>query len=126
MVAPEKAQTQMEVAMVAENSNITDKDKLKEYLYRNPDKLAQKLNQLLKDDDGFLLEPVKLKEDSNNYCYSIHLKRFVYISKNTELYLLPYSCPEDPRKCYVYSHSNWQNGMVYKVYIKDLERIGFN
>ena len=67
MVAPEKVQTQMEVAMVAENSNITDKDKLKEYLYRNPDKLAQKLNQLLKDDDGFLLEPVKLKKDSNNY-----------------------------------------------------------
>jgi len=126
MVAPEKPQTQTEVVMVAENSSIKNKEKLKSYLYRNPDKLAQKLSQLLKDDDGFLLEPVKLKDNSNNYCYSINLKRFVYIPKSAELYLLPYSCPEDPRKCYVYSHSNWQTGVVYKIYIKDLERIGFN
>ena len=112
--------------MVAvENSGINDKAKLKEYLYKNPDKLAIKLAQFLKDDHGDLLVPVRFKKSSPCYYYSINHKRHLLCPRNGEYYLLNWR-DEDEEKCYVYSHYKWQMGIILKVFKDQIEFLGFN
>jgi hypothetical protein len=116
----------MEAAMVAaENSGIKDKAKLREYLYKNPKKLAAKLAQMLQSKDGDLLHPVKLKGKGPGYYYSYNDKKLILCPRNSEYYLLPW-VDEDDKRCYVYAHHNWQIGVILKVFKEDIEFIGFN
>ncbi len=47
--------------MVAKSSGIKNKQRLMKYLYKNPNKLAMKLMQFLKDENGEALPLVTLK-----------------------------------------------------------------
>ena len=116
----------MEAAMVAvENSEIKDKKKLREYLYKNPRKLGEKLAKFLQNDDGTLLEPVKLRGKGVGYYYSYNDKRHIPAPRNSEYYLLPW-IDEDPQVCYVYCHYTWMIGVILKVPKKEIQKIGFN
>jgi len=116
----------MEAAMVAEeNSEIKNKAKLREYLYKNPAKLAQKLAKLMQSDDGDLLEPVKIKGKGMGYYYSHNDKRFIHVARDGEYYLLPWAS-EDPDECYIYTHYTWMIGAILKVKKEEIQHIGFN
>jgi len=123
---PVPSQTEMEAAMVAaENSEIKNKAKLREYLYKNPKKLAGKLAQMLQTKEGDLLQPVRLKGKGPGYYYSINDKKLILCPRNSEYYILPW-VDEDERRCYVYAHHNWQIGVILKVFKEDIEFLGFN
>lgn len=111
--------------VAAESSQIKNKAKLREYLYKNPIKLAEKLAKMMQNDDGTLLEPVKLKGKGIGYYYSYNDKKLIPVPRNSEMYYVPWT-DEDPEKCYVYSHYCWKIGVVIKVNRKEVEFIGFN
>jgi len=117
--------TAKEVPMVTENSGIKDKAKLREYLYKNPQKLAIKLAQLIQTKQGNLLPPVKLKGKGTSYYYSVNDKRFILSPRSAEYYLLPWF-DDDEERCYIYSHHNWQIGVILKVFKDQIEFLGFN
>ena len=111
--------------VAAENSGIKNKAKLREYLYRNPIKLAQKLQKFLQSDDGTRLPPVKIKGKGMGYYYSHNDKKFVSVPRDGEYYLLPWIA-EDPKECYIYTHYTWMIGMILKVNKDEIQHIGFN
>ena len=111
--------------VAAENSGIKNKAKLREYLYKNPDKLAQKLAKFLQTDEGELLHPVKLKGKGIGYYYSQNEKKHIPVPRSSEFYILPW-IDDDKDRCYVYCHYNWQIGVILKVFAEDIEFIGFN
>lgn len=116
----------MEAEMEAvENSGIKDKAKLKEYLYKNPTKLAVKLAQLLENNHGELLQPVRFKGSNSSYYYSINHKKHIVCPRNGEYYLLNWM-DEDNERCYVYGHYTWQIGVILKVFKDQIEFLGFN
>tara|TARA_R100000808_G_scaffold19159_1_gene41711 strand:- start:276 stop:614 length:339 start_codon:yes stop_codon:yes gene_type:complete len=112
--------------MVAQNSGIKDKEKLKKYLYTNPDKLALKLLQFTKDKKGHALPHVKLKGTGQGYYYSINHKRLIRASRDAEFYLLPWDDGEDDRRCYIYTHYNWMVGCIFRVFKSDIIHLGDN
>jgi len=111
--------------VVAENSGIKDKAKLREYLYKNPAKLALKLAQLLQKEDGTLLQPVKFKGNGVIFSYSVNENRHIPCPRDGEYYLMPW-LDDDKEKCYVYSHHKWQVGVILKVFKDQIEFLGFN
>ena len=111
--------------VAAENSGIKNKSKLREYLYKNPKKLAVKLAKMLQTDDGELLQPVRLKGKGPGYYYSMNDKEIILCPRNSEYYLLPL-IDENDKRCYVYSHSKWQIGVILKVFTDDIQYLGFN
>ena len=111
--------------VAAENSGIKNKDKLKEYLYKNPIKLAEKLAKMLQTDSGELLEPIKIKGKGKGYYYSYKDKRFVSVPRDGEYYLIPWQ-DEDPEKCYIYSHYTCMVGIILKIDRSEIQHIGFN
>ena len=111
--------------VVAENSGIKNKEKLREYLYKNPAKLALKLAQLLQTSDGELLQPVRFKGNGIIYSYSVNDKKHIPCTRNAEYYLMPW-LDDDKERCYVYCHHNWQIGVVLKVFKDQIEFLGFN
>ena len=113
------------VMVASENSGIKNKAKLREYLYKNPGKLAQKLAQFLKDGNGELLIPVQLKGEGIGYYYSHNDKRFIHCPRGGEYYLLPWAT-DDTKRCYIYTHYSWQIGVILKVFKDDINTIGFN
>ena len=116
----------MEAAMVAaENSEIKNKAKLREYLYKNPLKMAEKLAKMLQDDDGTLLEPVRLKGKGVGYYYSHNDKKFVPCPRNSEYYYIPWQAAKSD-ECYIYCHHSWFIGMILKVPRSELQFIGLN
>lgn len=116
----------MEAAMVAaENSEIKNKAKLREHLYKNPVKMALKLAKLIQNNDGTLLQPVKIKGEGLGYYYSHNDKRLILVPRSSEYYLLPW-VDEDPNYCYVYSHYVWFIGIILKVKKDEIIHLGFN
>ena len=116
----------MEAAMVAaENSDFKDKKKMREFLYQNPDKLGVKLQKFLINNNGELLEPVRLKGNGTTYRYSYYEKKHIPCPSNSEYYLLNWKAEKDD-ECYVYTHYNWMMGAVLKVKKDDLIFLGFN
>jgi hypothetical protein len=111
--------------VAAESSEIKNKAKLREYLYKNPVKLAQKLAKYLQDDNGELLQPVRLKGKGIAYLYSHNDRKFIPAPKNAEYYLTPW-IDDDPKKCYIYTHYNWMVGVIFKVDRDQIQHIGFN
>ena len=111
--------------VAAENSGIKNKEKLREYLYKNPKKLALKLAKMIQTNDGTLLEPVKIKGKGIGYYYSHNDRGFIPVPRDSEYYLLPWQA-EDPRECYIYSHHNWFSGVILKVNKDEIEHVGFN
>ena len=112
--------------MVAENSGIKNKTKLLKFLYTNPDKLAVKLAQFVKDSDGIALPLIKLKGKGQGYYFSMNSKKLIRVCRNGEFYLLPWKDEQDKNRCYVYTHHNWMVGCILHVYRTDIEFIGFN
>ena len=108
-----------------ENSGIKNKAKLREYLYKNPAKLAEKLAKFIENDDGTMLEPVVLKGKGMGYYYSHNEKRFVHAPRDAEYYLIPW-VHEDPTKCYIYSHGAWMIGVILRVDKDEIKYIGGN
>ena len=76
--------------MVTKNSGISDKSKLLQFLYKNPDKLAIKLAKFLQDSNGTSLEPVKFKKSGQGYYYSVNDRKLIRVSRGDEFYLLPW------------------------------------
>jgi hypothetical protein len=111
--------------VAAENSEIKNKAKLREYLYKNPAKLAQKLAQFLQTESGDLLQPVRIKGKGTGYYYSHNDKRFIHAPRNAEYYLLPWATDEDG-KCYIYGHYSWLIGVILKVNKDEIQHLGFN
>ena len=69
--------------VAAENSDFKNQAKLREYLYKNPVKLAIKLAKFLQNDNGEMLEPVRLKGSGIGYYYSYNDKRFIPAPRNS-------------------------------------------
>ena len=113
------------VMLMAQNSGIKDKAKLREYLYKNPKKLALKLAKMLQEKDGNLLQPIKFKGHGTIFCYSYNDKRFIPCPRNGEYYLLPW-VDESGDRCYVYSHYSWSIGVILRVFKDQIEELGFN
>ena len=114
--------------MVAvENSGISDKEKLRELLYRNPDKLAIKLLQFLADENGEPLLLARIKgTGEGGYFYSIQEKKLIYAPRNAEYYLLNWMDPENPDKCYIYGHHVWSRGVILRLFKDEIEILGYN
>ena len=116
----------MEAAMVAaENSEFKNKQKLREYLYKNPVKLAEKIAQMIQTNEGELLEPVRIKGQGIGYYYSHNDKSYIPVPRNSEYYLLPWRT-ENLDERYIYSHYNWMIGVILKININEIEFLGFN
>jgi len=111
--------------VAAENSGIKSQAKLREYLYKNPEKLALKLAKLLHQDDGTLLPPVRFKGNGIIFCYSVNDKIHIAVPRDKEYYLMPWA-DDDKERCYVYSHHTWQIGVILKVFKDQIEFMGFN
>ena len=111
--------------MVAKNSGIKDKSKLMKYLYSNPNKLALKLLQFIKDDEGNAFPIVKIKGSGQGFYFSINHKKLIRISRDTEFYLLPWKS-EEQGKCYIYTHYFWMTGCIFHVFKDDIQMIGDN
>jgi len=111
--------------VAAENSDFKNKEKLREYLYKNPVKLAEKLAKMIQNTDGTLLEPVRIKGKGIGYYYSHNDRAFIPAARNSEYYLLPWKT-DNPEECYIYSHYNWMIGVILKVNIKEIQFLGFN
>tara|TARA_R110000824_G_scaffold236450_1_gene425138 strand:+ start:2877 stop:3212 length:336 start_codon:yes stop_codon:yes gene_type:complete len=111
--------------MLVENSGIKDKAKLREYLYKNPTKLALKLAQMLKDSNGNLLIPVKLRGKGGGYYYSLNDKKHIWAARSGEYYILPWADDEEDR-CYIYCHYSWQVGVILRVFKDQIKFVGFN
>ncbi len=111
--------------VAAENSDFKNKAKLREFLYKNPTKLAEKLAKMLENRDGDLLEPVRIKGSGIGYYYSYNDKAFIPAPRNSEYYLIPWES-ENPNECYIYSHYNWMIGVILKVDKKEIQYLGFN
>tara|TARA_B100000287_G_C20592976_1_gene764987 strand:+ start:233 stop:571 length:339 start_codon:yes stop_codon:yes gene_type:complete len=112
--------------MVAESSGIKDKAKLMKYLYENPDKLALKLQSLIKDKQGNSLPLVKIKGKGQGYYYSVNDKRLIRVCRDGEFYLLPWENLQDKDKCYIYTHHNWLVGCILSVFKDELQILGDN
>jgi len=84
--------------VAAENSGIKDKSKLREYLYKNPTKLALKLAKMLQSDDGVLLTPIKFRGKGIIYCYSYNDKRHIHCPRDGEYYILPWVDEENNKR----------------------------
>ncbi len=112
--------------MVVSNSGIKDKSKLLKFLYKNPEKLAQKLSGFMQNNDGELLPMVKLKGKGQGYYYSVNHKRLIRVSRDDEFYLLPLRDDVDKNKRYIYTHYNWMVGCVLLVDKDDIAPIGYN
>lgn len=111
--------------VAAESSEIKNKAKLREYLYKNPIKLAMKLAKMLETSTGELLTPVRLKGEGKGYYYSHHDKKFIHVPRNSEYYLLPWVAEKD-NECYIYAHHTWLIGVILRVPKDELDFIGFN
>ena len=112
--------------MVAtQDSGFKDKAKLREYLYKNPDKLAIKLAKMLQNQAGDLLQPVRFIGNGIIFCYSYNDKKHIHCPRNAEYYILPW-VDEDLSKCYIYCHYHWSIGVILKVFKDQIEFIGFN
>lgn len=111
--------------VAAENSEIKKKAKLREYLYKNPIRLAEKLQKFLQNEDGDLLPAVKIKGKGYKYFYSYYDKKNILCPCNGEYYLMPW-VDEDPNVCYVYTHYKWMIGAVLKIKTDDMIFLGFN
>jgi hypothetical protein len=111
--------------VAAENSDFKNQAKLREYLYKNPVKLAIKLAKFLQNDNGEMLEPVRLKGSGIGYYYSYNDKRFIPAPRNSEYYLVPWDS-EDPTKCYIYTHYTWMVGVILKVDKSEVQYLGGN
>jgi hypothetical protein len=111
--------------VAAESSEIKNKAKLREYLYKNPVKMAEKLAKMLQNVDGTLLEPVRLKGKGLGYYYSHNDKKFIPVPRDGEYYYVPWQA-DDPNECYIYGHHCWFIGVVLKVPRDEVQFIGFN
>ena len=112
--------------MVAKSSGIKNKQRLMKYLYKNPNKLAMKLMQFLKDENGEALPLVTLKGKGQGYYYSMNDKKLVRVVRNGEFYLLPWEHHTDISKCYVYTHFNWLIGCIIVVNKDEIQHVGYN
>ena len=112
--------------MVTTDGGITDKKALMKFLYSNPEKMAIKLAQFLKDKEGNALPVVRLKGEGQGYYYSFNDKKLVRVCRNAEFYLLSWHDVSDPEKCFIYTHHNWMTGLVLRVNKSEIINIGGN
>ena len=87
--------------------------------------LVEKLEQFMKSKNGNLLPSVTLKGKGGGYYYSASDKSFVYVDRNSELYLLPWKRDEKGR-LYLYSPYTFKQGMIILVEEDDIILLGFN
>ena len=87
--------------------------------------LAEKLEKFLVSKGGNLLPSVRIKGKSGGYYYSASDKSFVYVDRNSELYLLPWKRDEKGR-LYLYSPYTFKQGIIILAEEDEIELIGFN
>jgi len=87
--------------------------------------LYEKLEKFLKSKDGNLLPSVKLKGEGGGYYYSVSDRGFVYVDRNSELYLLPWRKDEKGR-LFLYSPYTFKQGMIIVAQEDDILLLGFN
>ncbi len=87
--------------------------------------LYEKLEKFLKSKEGNLLPSVKLKGKGGGYYYSASDKSFVYLDRDSELYLLPWKRDEKGR-LYLYSPYTFKQGMIIVAEEDEIILLGFN
>ena len=87
--------------------------------------LAEKLEKFMVSKGGNLLPSVKLKGKGGSYYYSASDKGFVYVDKDSELYLLPWKRDEKGR-LYLYSPYTFKQGVIILAEEDDIVLLGFN
>ena len=87
--------------------------------------LVEKLSQFLKSKNGNLLPSVKIKGEKGGYFYSVSDRSFVYMHRNSELYLLPWKKDEKGR-LYLYSPYTFKQGMIILAEEDEIILLGFN
>ena len=87
--------------------------------------LAEKLEKFMVSKAGNLLPSVKLKGKGGGYYYSASDKNFVYVDRDSELYLLPWKRDEKGR-LYLYSPYTFKQGMIILAEEDDIILLGFN
>ena len=88
-------------------------------------KLAEKNAKYLKDKQGELLNLVYLKGEGNGFYWSTADKRFVFVPKKAEYYLLPWERDEMGR-IFIFGPAVFGTGVVLQVAEDEIEIIGFN
>lgn len=89
-------------------------------------KLASKLSGWQKAKDGQLLEPVKIKGNGKGFYWSISDKRFVWVDKELEWYLVSGVAPDDQGRLCIYSPFIFASGILCRVPPEELTYVGFN
>jgi len=87
--------------------------------------LVEKLEKFMVSKAGNLLPSVKLKGEGGGYYYSASDRSFVFVGRNSELYLLPWK-RDSKGRLYVYSPYTFKQGMIILVEEEEIELLGFN
>jgi len=89
-------------------------------------KLAAKLSGWLKSKDGHLLEPVNIKGSGKAFYWSISDKRFVWVDKQLEWYMVSGVAPDDQNRICLYSPFIFASGIICRVPVDEIIFLGFN
>ena len=125
MAIPEVIRVVMEA--VVENNNGVNMMSLddEEPLALEVQALVEKLEKFMVSKTGNLLPSVKLKGEGGGYYYSPSDRSFVFVGRNSELYLLPWK-RDDKGRLYVYSPYTFKQGIIILVEEEEVELLGFN
>jgi len=89
-------------------------------------KLAVKLSSMVKSQDGFLFEPVKIKGKGKAFYYSISDRCFIWVDKELEWYHIYSVDPDDQGRVCLYSPYIFASGIICRVPEEEVDFLGFN
>jgi len=89
-------------------------------------KLAAKLSGWLKAKDGSLLHPVKIKGNGKGFYWSISDKRFVWVDRKLEWYMVSGVDPDEQGRYCLYSPYIFASGILCRVPEEEIDFLGFN
>jgi hypothetical protein len=87
--------------------------------------LVNKLEKFMVSKAGNLLPSVKLKGEGGGYYYSASDRSFVYVHRDSELYLLPWK-KDDKGRLFLYSPYTFKQGMIIVAEEEEIILLGFN
>ncbi len=103
-----------------------EEDEYSKEIEANSIKLAVKLSGWTKSKDGKLLKPVKIKGTGKGFYWSLSDKRFVWVDKKLEWYLVGNVPPDEKGRLCLYSPFIFASGVVCRVPEEEIDFIGFN
>jgi len=88
-------------------------------------KLVEKLEKYMVSKSGYLLPSAIIKGKKGGYFFSVTDKRFVYMDRQAEFYVLPWKKDEQGR-LYLYSPHTFKQGIIILVPEDEINILGFN